>query len=154
MENSHYKKPSRLRKKIVKVSAAVEERPFGGRVSHWESIWALAPVVVFYPQTAFVRSLLGYALGRQSSAVRGFEARPTTDDQGLTTGGTQLLQFASYLLTVKSALLSPATVTDLDEAFAPSCHATTVYWPSGTFSILYSPLLSVFAKYAVGETTI
>src|ERR1019366_7778207 len=50
-----------------------------------------------------------------------------------------------YLLTVTSAFVSPATVTALDEFFAPSCQPTMLYWPSGTFSILYSPLLSVFA---------
>src|ERR1035438_4029905 len=58
-----------------------------------------------------------------------------------------------YLLTVTSALVSPATVTALDEFFAPSCQPTMLYCPSGTFSILYSPLLSVFAKYGVGATT-
>ncbi len=31
-----------------------------------------------------------------------------------------------YLLTVKSALVSPATVTGLDWFLAPSCHTTTV----------------------------
>jgi hypothetical protein len=31
-----------------------------------------------------------------------------------------------YLLRVKSALPSPATVTGLDEFFAPSCQAVTV----------------------------
>lgn len=34
--------------------------------------------------------------------------------------------FFAYLLSVKSALVLPATVTRLDEFFAPSCQATTV----------------------------
>src|ERR1017187_9268861 len=51
-----------------------------------------------------------------------------------------------YLLSVKSAEVSPATLTGLDLLFAPSCHAVTVYAPSGTLSILNSPDLSVSAK--------
>jgi len=37
-----------------------------------------------------------------------------------------LLKLLPYLLRVKSALLSPATVSGLDPFLAPSCHATTV----------------------------
>jgi hypothetical protein len=57
-----------------------------------------------------------------------------------------------YLLSVKSAAVSPATLTGFDLFFAPSCHAVTVYAPSGTFSILNSPAAFVSAKYGVGET--
>jgi hypothetical protein len=41
-----------------------------------------------------------------------------------------------YLVSVKSAFASPPTVSCLLCVFAPSCQAMTVYWPSGTFSIL------------------
>ena len=41
-----------------------------------------------------------------------------------------------YFERVKSALPVPATSTDLVCGFMPSCQATTLYLPSGTFSIL------------------
>lgn len=41
-----------------------------------------------------------------------------------------------YLLSVRSSLVSPETATGLLWVFAPSCQPTTLYWPSGTFSIL------------------
>src|SRR5229473_4286415 len=47
-----------------------------------------------------------------------------------------LSRFRVYLVKVKSALPSPATATALDWVLAPSCQATTLYWPSGTPSIL------------------
>ena len=37
---------------------------------------------------------------------------------------------------VRLALPVPATSTDLVCGFVPSCQATTLYLPSGTFSIL------------------
>ena len=42
------------------------------------------------------------------------------------TGETPVTPLLNYLLSVKSALLSPATATGLDWFLAPSCHAVTV----------------------------
>src|SRR5450755_961854 len=42
------------------------------------------------------------------------------------TGETPVAPLHNYLLSVKSALLSPATATGLDWFLAPSCHAVTV----------------------------
>ena len=53
---------------------------------------------------------------------------------------------------MKSTLPVQATTTGLVCNFAPSCQATTLYLPSGTFSILKFPAASVSAKYGVGLT--
>lgn len=57
-----------------------------------------------------------------------------------------------YLESVNSTLPIPVTSTGLVWDFMPSCQATTLYLPSGTFSILKFPSASVSAKYGVGLT--
>ena len=47
---------------------SVEERPFGGRVKHIESMRALAPVVFFGVPTDFFRSLPGEQMNDPTAA--------------------------------------------------------------------------------------